>query len=275
MDGLGFVQGLAVGGKTGTRSACSRPILRSTDDDSWASYMDEMRNTMSATRGVTFDEPRVQPQEVKPERKKASEEGNFWTYTFHKPTEETSPLNSDIKLDNCQVNVTDNSHNGSGIKFDFDDVDDGSNVDWFADSRQAYNDWESNGGYFKRTRYTFRNEEIYEEVEEEEMPEWSTRIDYGKIGGFAQQQSSWGKTKKKKRRITKKKIDLDLFQVLGLRAGAQNTDVKKAYRNLAKQYHPDLNQNNEKAAEKMTLITFAYNVLKDPATRKNYERGQM
>jgi len=228
---------------------------------------------MSATRGVIFEEPQVQAEaEEIPEPSQESDEANFWTYTFHTPTEEK---HEEVKLENCRVNVTDNSHNGSGIKFDFDDIDDGTNVDWFADSRQAYMEWESNGGYFKRTRYTFRNQEIYEEVEEEEMPEWSTRIDYGKIGGFAQPQSPWGKTKKKKRRVTKKKIDLDLFQVLGLRAGAQNTDVKKAYRNLAKQYHPDVNQNNEKAAEKMTLITFAYNVLKDPATRKKYERGQM
>uniref|UniRef100_A0A7S2ZXZ4 J domain-containing protein n=2 Tax=Rhodosorus marinus TaxID=101924 RepID=A0A7S2ZXZ4_9RHOD len=271
MDGSAFVQSLVLGGKTGTRAACSRPILRSAADDSWASYMDEMRNTMSATRGVTFDEPQVESEEpTEPEPAQAAEEANFWTYTFHTPTQKETP---EIKLENCRVNVTDNSHNGSGIKFDFDDIDDGTKVDWFADSREAYNDWESNGGYFKRTRYTFRDEKIYEEVEEEETPEWSTRIDYGKIGGFAQPQSPWGKTKKKKRRVTKKKIDLDLFQVLGLRAGAQNSDVKKAYRTLAKQYHPDLNQDNAKAAEKMTLITFAYNVLKDPATRKQYERA--
>jgi len=183
---------------------------------------------MSATRGVIFEEPQVQAEaEEIPEPSQESDEANFWTYTFHTPTEEK---HEEVKLENCRVNVTDNSHNGSGIKFDFDDIDDGTNVDWFADSRQAYMEWESNGGYFKRTRYTFRNQEIYEEVEEEEMPEWSTRIDYGKIGGFAQPQSPWGKTKKKKRRVTKKKIDLDLFQVLGLRAGAQNTDVKKAYR---------------------------------------------
>ena len=49
-------------------------------------------------------------------------------------------------------------------------------------------------------------------------------------------------------------------------------DIKVAYRRLAKQYHPDINPNNEQAAEKFKDINEAYQILSNDETRKKYDR---
>lgn len=64
----------------------------------------------------------------------------------------------------------------------------------------------------------------------------------------------------------------DYYQVLGVSETANADDIKKTYRKLAKQYHPDANQNDPKAAEKFKEIGEAYAVLSDPDKRKQYDQ---
>jgi molecular chaperone DnaJ len=63
----------------------------------------------------------------------------------------------------------------------------------------------------------------------------------------------------------------DYYQLLGVPETASADDIKKAYRKLAKQYHPDANQNDPKAAEKFKEIGEAYSVLSDADKRKQYD----
>ena len=55
---------------------------------------------------------------------------------------------------------------------------------------------------------------------------------------------------------------------------ASPSEIKKAYRKLAKQYHPDVNQGDDKAQEKFKEINEAYEVLSDEGKRKKYEIGR-
>ncbi|MBZ9713883.1 DnaJ C-terminal domain-containing protein [Deinococcus multiflagellatus] len=64
----------------------------------------------------------------------------------------------------------------------------------------------------------------------------------------------------------------DYYDVLGVSRGASDADIKSAYRKLAKQYHPDKNAGDEKAAEKFKEIGEAYAVLSDPEKRKVYDQ---
>jgi DnaJ-class molecular chaperone len=68
---------------------------------------------------------------------------------------------------------------------------------------------------------------------------------------------------------------LDLYQRLGLKRGASEAEIKKAYRSLAKQLHPDRNQDNPKAAERFAQITSAYDLLSDKDKRARYDRGEI
>ena len=68
---------------------------------------------------------------------------------------------------------------------------------------------------------------------------------------------------------------MDLYQRLGIKRGASEAEVKKAYRSLAKQLHPDRNQDNPKAAERFNQITQAYDILSDPDKRARYDRGEL
>ncbi len=64
----------------------------------------------------------------------------------------------------------------------------------------------------------------------------------------------------------------DYYEVLGLQKGASDADIKKAYRKLAKQYHPDLNPDSPEAAEKFKEINEANEVLSDPDKRAKYDQ---
>ncbi len=64
----------------------------------------------------------------------------------------------------------------------------------------------------------------------------------------------------------------DYYEVLGLSKSADQNAIKKAYRKLAKKYHPDTNAGNAAAEEKFKEVTEAYNVLSDEEKRKLYDQ---
>src|ERR687892_207203 len=68
---------------------------------------------------------------------------------------------------------------------------------------------------------------------------------------------------------------LDLYQQLGVKRGASEAEIKKAYRSLAKQLHPDRNKDNPKAAERFAQVTHAYDLLSDKDKRARYDRGEI
>lgn len=67
----------------------------------------------------------------------------------------------------------------------------------------------------------------------------------------------------------------DLYAQLGVERGASEADIKKAYRKLAKELHPDRNKDNPKASERFSKVTQAYDILTDKAKRAQYDRGEI
>ncbi len=63
----------------------------------------------------------------------------------------------------------------------------------------------------------------------------------------------------------------DYYEVLGVKKDASTEDIKKAYRKLAKQYHPDVNEDKEGSAEKFKEASEAYAVLSDDGKRRQYD----
>lgn len=64
----------------------------------------------------------------------------------------------------------------------------------------------------------------------------------------------------------------DYYEVLGVDRGADDATLKKAYRKLAKKYHPDTNAGNADAADKFKEVNEAYDVLSDPKKKKMYDQ---
>ena len=64
----------------------------------------------------------------------------------------------------------------------------------------------------------------------------------------------------------------DYYEVLGVERGASETEIKKAYRQLALKYHPDKNPDDAAAEAKFKEATEAYEVLRDPASRQRYDQ---
>jgi DnaJ-class molecular chaperone len=67
----------------------------------------------------------------------------------------------------------------------------------------------------------------------------------------------------------------DLYSELNVARGASEADIKKAYRKLAKELHPDKNKDNPKATERFSKVTRAYDILTDKDKRAQYDRGEI
>jgi len=65
----------------------------------------------------------------------------------------------------------------------------------------------------------------------------------------------------------------DYYKILGVGKNASDEEIKKAYRKLARKYHPDTNAGNKEAEERFKEISQANDVLSDPEKRKQYDRG--
>ncbi|WP_165984088.1 molecular chaperone DnaJ [Streptomyces sp. YIM 98790] len=73
---------------------------------------------------------------------------------------------------------------------------------------------------------------------------------------------------------TKDFIEKDYYKVLGVPKDATETEIKKAYRSLAREYHPDANKGDTKAEERFKDVSEAYDVLGDPKRRKEYDEAR-
>ncbi|MCE7978242.1 MAG: hypothetical protein DYH03_14120 [Nitrospira sp. NTP1] len=65
---------------------------------------------------------------------------------------------------------------------------------------------------------------------------------------------------------------VDYYRVLGVSRDISDDEIKKAYRKLVFEHHPDRNPNNSEAEEKIREINSAYEVLGDPESRRTYDR---
>ena len=78
------------------------------------------------------------------------------------------------------------------------------------------------------------------------------------------------------KRIAESKIEdsqMDLYIVLGVQQGASESEIKRAYRRLARRFHPDINPGDQTAAARFRQILEAYETLIDPARRSRYDAG--
>jgi DnaJ-class molecular chaperone len=70
-------------------------------------------------------------------------------------------------------------------------------------------------------------------------------------------------------------LSWDPYGVLGVTRGANAEDIRKAYRKLAKELHPDVRPNDKAAEEKFKRATAAFNLLSDPALKARFDRGEI
>src|SRR5512146_235285 len=64
----------------------------------------------------------------------------------------------------------------------------------------------------------------------------------------------------------------DYYEVLGVKRNASEGEIKKAYRRLARKFHPDVNPGDKRAVERFKEVQEAYEVLSDADKRKTYDR---
>ncbi len=74
--------------------------------------------------------------------------------------------------------------------------------------------------------------------------------------------------------IRREWLDHDFYGVLGVERNAAAKDIKKAFRALAQQYHPDNNPGDPTAESRFKDINQAYEVLSDPKTRAEYDQAR-
>ena len=67
----------------------------------------------------------------------------------------------------------------------------------------------------------------------------------------------------------------DPYATLGVPRGADEAAIKKAYRKLAKELHPDKNKDNPKATERFSQVAQAYDLLSDKDKRARFDRGEI
>ena len=65
----------------------------------------------------------------------------------------------------------------------------------------------------------------------------------------------------------------DLYKVLGVSKGASQEEIRRSYRKLAREHHPDANRDDEKAEERFKEIQHAYEILSNPEKRRQYDEG--
>src|ERR1700731_999486 len=70
-------------------------------------------------------------------------------------------------------------------------------------------------------------------------------------------------------------LPTDPYQTLGVSKDASQEAIQKAYRRLAKKFHPDLNPGNKQAEDKFKEISAVYDLLGDPQKRARFERGEI
>src|SRR5215510_10702283 len=63
----------------------------------------------------------------------------------------------------------------------------------------------------------------------------------------------------------------DLYELLGVKSDAKPEEIKKAYRRLARKYHPDVNPGDKSSEEKFKEVSAAFEILSDPQKRKLYD----
>lgn len=69
-------------------------------------------------------------------------------------------------------------------------------------------------------------------------------------------------------------LEKDFYEILGVSKDASQKDIKRAYRKLAQQYHPDARPDDEEAEDRFKQISEAYSVLSDPEKRKEYDQAR-
>lgn len=66
-------------------------------------------------------------------------------------------------------------------------------------------------------------------------------------------------------------LEKDLYEILGVKKGATDSEIRKAFHALAKKYHPDMNPGDKASEQKFKEVNLAYEVLKDPKKRSQYD----